>query len=75
MLALLAGFLTYDEEKLIKGVLFNRMAKGYYEILKPLIEEELHLPVVRLPAGAKGADTGKPPPGTFDAWGGRKSAG
>lgn len=46
VLALLAGFLTYDEEKLIKGVLFNRMAKGYYEILKPLIEEELHLPVV-----------------------------
>lgn len=46
VLALLAGFLTYDEEKLIKGVLFNRMAKGYYEILKPLVEEELHLPVV-----------------------------
>lgn len=46
VLALLAGFLAYDEEKLIKGVLFNRMAKGYYEILKPLIEEELHLPVV-----------------------------
>ena len=46
VLALLAGFLTYDEEKLIKGVLFNRMTKGYYEILKPLIEEELHLPVV-----------------------------
>lgn len=75
LLALLAGFLAYDEEKLIKGVLFNRMTKGYYEILKPLVEKELQLPGSGLPAGAKGTDPRKPPPGTFDARGGRKPAG
>lgn len=44
-LALLAGFLAYDKEGLIKGVILNRVSRGYYEILKPLIEEELKLTV------------------------------
>lgn len=46
LLALLSGFLSYDSEKLIKGVIFNRMSKSYYEIIKPLIEEELKLTVL-----------------------------
>ncbi len=45
-IALLAGFLAYDREHLIKGVLLNRISRGYYEILKPLIEEELQIFVI-----------------------------
>lgn len=46
LIPLLAGFLAYDKEQLIKGVLLNRMSKSYYEIIKPLIEKELHICVV-----------------------------
>lgn len=46
VLALLAGFLQYDTHHLIKGVLLNRMSKGYYDIIKPLIEKELSVKVV-----------------------------
>lgn len=46
VIPLIAGFLEYDKEQLIKGVILNRMSKSYYEIVKPLIEEELHLCVV-----------------------------
>lgn len=46
ILALIAGFLAYDGKKLIKGVLLNRMSKSYYQILKPLIEQELKIRVV-----------------------------
>lgn len=46
ILALLAGFLSYDKEHLIQGVLFNRMSKGYFEIIKPLIEQQLKLLVI-----------------------------
>lgn len=46
VLALIAGFLQYDTHHLIKGVLLNRMSKGYYEIIKPLIEKELSVKVV-----------------------------
>lgn len=46
IIPLLAGFLTYDKEQFIKGVILNRMSKSYYEIIKPLIEEELKLCVV-----------------------------
>ncbi len=38
---LIAGFLNYDKNHLIQGIILNRMSKGYYETLKPLIEEEL----------------------------------
>lgn len=41
VIPLIAGFLAYDKEKLIKGVILNRMSKPYYEIVKPLLEEEL----------------------------------
>ena len=46
VIPLIAGFLDYDKEHLIKGVILNRMSKSYYEILKPLIEEELGITVV-----------------------------
>lgn len=46
VLALIAGFLQYDTQHLIKGVLLNRMSKGYYDIVKPLIEKELSVKVV-----------------------------
>ena len=46
VLALIAGFLQYDTQHLIKGVLLNRMSKGYYDIIKPLIEQELSIKVV-----------------------------
>ena len=46
VLALIAGFLQYDTQHLIKGVLLNRMSKGYYDIIKPLIEKALSVKVV-----------------------------
>lgn len=46
ILPLLAGFLSYDKSRLIRGVILNRISKGYYEILKPLIEEELGISVL-----------------------------
>ena len=46
VLALIGGFLQYDTQHLIKGVLLNRMSKGYYDIIKPLIEKELSVKVV-----------------------------
>lgn len=46
LIPLLAGFLQYDKAHLIRGVILNRTSKGYYEIIKPLIEEELPVKVV-----------------------------
>ncbi len=46
VLTLIAGFLQYDTQHLIKGVMLNRMSKGYYDIIKPLIEKELSVKVV-----------------------------
>ena len=45
VIALIAGFLDYDKEHLIQGVILNRISKGYYEVIKPLIEEELKIRV------------------------------
>lgn len=41
ILAMIAGFLQYDTARLIWGVILNRISKGMYERIKPLIEEEL----------------------------------
>lgn len=43
VVSLIAGFLAYDREHLIQGVILNRAAKGYYEILRPIIERELEI--------------------------------
>ena len=46
LLPLIAGFLDYDTEHLIKGVILNRMSGMYYQTLKPLIEEKLKITVL-----------------------------
>ena len=46
IIALISGFLQYDKQHLIKGVLLNRMSKGYFDIIKPLIEKELPIKVI-----------------------------
>lgn len=46
VIPLIAGFLSYDAEHLIKGVILNRMSKAYYETIGPMIEKELHIQVV-----------------------------
>ena len=46
VIPLIAGFLAYDEAHRIRGVIFNRMSAAYYEILKPLAEEELGIAVL-----------------------------
>ncbi len=43
VIPLIAGFLSYDKEKLIKGVILNRMSVSCYETVKPLIEKELNI--------------------------------
>lgn len=44
--ALIKGFLHYDKAQLIKGVIFNRMSKGFYDTIKPLIETETGIKVL-----------------------------
>lgn len=46
VIPLIAGFLKFDKERLIRGVLLNRMSGAYYETLKPLIEKELPVRVL-----------------------------
>ena len=46
LLPLIAGFLSYDTGKLIKGVFLNRISKGFYQMIGPLIEKELGIDVV-----------------------------
>lgn len=46
VIAEIAGFLAYDRERLIRGILLNRTSKAYYDRIKPLIEEELGVNVV-----------------------------
>lgn len=46
VIPLIAGFLAYDEAHLIKGVILNRMSAAYYEILKPIAEQELGITVL-----------------------------
>lgn len=46
VIPMIAGFLAYDKERLIRGIIFNRMSKPCYEILKPLAEDELKVLVL-----------------------------
>ena len=46
VIPLIAGFLAYDKEQLIQGVILNKMSKSYYGIIKPLIEGELKVKVL-----------------------------
>lgn len=53
ILAVIRGFLDYDREGLIKGVILNRCSEGSFSRLAPLIEQELgiralgYLPVMK----------------------------
>ncbi len=38
--ALIHGFLSYDREHLIQGVILNKISEGFYKKLKPVIEEK-----------------------------------
>ena len=44
--ALIKGFLSYDDKKLIKGVILNRTSKSFYSIIKEEIEKELGIRVL-----------------------------
>ncbi|MCR5774663.1 MAG: cobyrinate a,c-diamide synthase [Lachnospiraceae bacterium] len=45
LLALIKGFLDYDEDSLIKGVILNRCGMRLHDSLAPVIEEELGIRV------------------------------
>lgn len=45
IIPLLAGFLKYDRENRIKGVILNRTSRNFCERIAPVIEAELSLPV------------------------------
>ena len=46
LLPLIAGFLHYDVEKRICGVILNRVTENFYQTIAPVIEEELNIPVL-----------------------------
>lgn len=46
VIPLIAGFLSYDKAHLVQGVILNRISEGYYETLKPLMEEELGIRIL-----------------------------
>lgn len=46
LLPLIAGFLIYDKEHLIRGVILNKITKTFYEAIKPEIERELPVKVL-----------------------------
>lgn len=44
--ALLSGFLGYDKEHLIRGVILNRISGAYFKTIRPFIERELGIEVL-----------------------------
>ncbi|MCQ2082504.1 MAG: cobyrinate a,c-diamide synthase [Lachnospiraceae bacterium] len=46
MVSLIKGILADDECGLIKGIVLNRISKGYFESIKTFIEDETKVPVV-----------------------------
>ena len=46
VIPMIAGFLAYDKERIIRGIILNKMSKSYYEIIKTLIEDELKVRVL-----------------------------
>lgn len=45
VIPLISGFMSYDKDKLIRGVILNKITEGFYNQIKPVIEEELHIRV------------------------------
>lgn len=46
ILAEIAGFLSMDRERLIAGVILNCISGMFFESIKPVIEQELQIPVL-----------------------------
>ncbi len=46
LLAEIAGFLSMDGEKLIRGVILNQVSEGFFKSIAPVIEEELKVRVL-----------------------------
>ena len=46
IIAELRGFLSMDENHLIKGVILNRISASFYGVIAPVIEEELDIKVL-----------------------------
>ncbi len=42
LLAVIRGYLDMDDRHIISGVILNRISKGYYQTIKPIIEQELN---------------------------------
>ncbi len=45
IIPLIKGFLEYEEESRIRGIVFNRISPMMYPRLKHMVESELHIPV------------------------------
>lgn len=45
MISILKGICAEDRMHLISGIILNRTSKSFYELMKPLIEEEVGIPV------------------------------
>lgn len=54
LIPLIAGFLQYDTEHLIRGVFLNRTSRMFYETIKPEIERELPVSVIGYLPDTKG---------------------
>lgn len=46
LLPLIAGFLQYDPEHLIRGIILNRLGRMFYDTVRPEIEEKLGVKVL-----------------------------
>lgn len=46
MVPMIKGFLDFDKEGLIQGVILNRISESFYETMKPAVEEYTRVPVV-----------------------------
>ena len=46
MVPLIRGFLDYDTEGLIRGVILNCMTASFLETMQPMLEKELRVPVI-----------------------------
>lgn len=46
MIPLLAGFLSYDKQHLIRGIILNRISSSFYETMVPYLEKELRVKVL-----------------------------
>ena len=46
MIPVISGLLKYDRKHLIKGIILNRISKGFYETISPIIKEEISIEVL-----------------------------